>query len=69
MVTLGIIFSGKDYYNLNVHEMIFNIDEGTGTLDFQVGNYNDVEVHDMIYNVEDNTGLLYFQPDYPINMK
>ncbi len=36
--------------------MINNIDEGTGTLNFQVDYPINVEVHDIINNIEDDNG-------------
>ena len=52
--------------------MINNIDDGTGTLDFQVKNPTGVEVLGMINNINDGTGKLDFQGSkgirhWPIN--
>ena len=45
--------------------MINNIDDGTGTLNFQVDYPINVEVHDIINNIDDDTGKLDLEVKYP----
>ena len=53
--------AGQNPTDVEVQDMINNIDDGTGTLDFQVKNPTGVEVLGMINNINDGTGKLDFK--------